>query len=367
MIPLTSIIQQIFADNIQKYIHARNPSFAQLKVLNHIVSCRTPNLGASVYNCVCGERELVYHSCRDRHCPVCQGINNARWAEKQMESSLPVKYFHVVFTLPDTLNSFIRSNPEQSYKALFAAASSALLRLCADVKHLGVKPGFTAVLHTWGQTMQFHPHLHVIITAGGLSADGLRFIDKSDANFLLPVKVLSKLYRGIFIDALDKNAKLPVGLKSSLYKSDFFCYLKEPLDSAGNVVKYLARYANRVCISDSRGVAYDKAENTVTFNYRDNKDGGKPKSMTICAIDFMRRFLLHVLPRRFTKIRHYGIFSNRGKLERIQRCRRMLNSCITESVRTFAKPLHAACRKCGNQLVFAKRLSAAELRMPLLC
>jgi len=237
VIPLSNIIHQIFADNIEKYLSTYTPGHATLKVLNHIVSCRTPALGAAVYDCECGERSFVFHSCRDRHCPVCQGINNARWAENQMMSSLPIKYFHVVFTLPDTLNAFIRNHLKQAYNALFTAASSALLKLCADPKHLGVTPGFTAVLHTWGQTMQFHPHLHVIITAGGLSADGSRFIDKSDLDFLLPVKVLSKLFRGIFVDTLDKSTPLPSCLKSSLYCSDFFCYLKDPLNRPDNVVK----------------------------------------------------------------------------------------------------------------------------------
>ena len=207
----------------------RSPCYAELKVLNHIASCRTAELGAAVFDCGCGERSLVYHSCRDRHCPVCQGINNARWAEKQMESSLPVKYFHVVFTLPDTLNHFIKSHPKEAFNALFKAASSALLTLCADARHFGVTPGFTAVLHTWGQTMQFHPHLHVIITAGGISQDRSRFVDRSDSDYLLPVKVLSRLYRGLFIDVLNKSVPLAADLISALYKSEFFCYMKEPL------------------------------------------------------------------------------------------------------------------------------------------
>jgi len=352
---------------MENYISMLNPSYAELKVLNHIVSCRTPELGAAVFNCECGERSLVYHSCRDRHCPVCQGINNARWADKQMESSLPIKYFHIVFTLPDTLNPLIKSHPKESFNALFRAASSAILKLCADPRYLGATPGFTAVLHTWGQTMQFHPHLHVIVTAGGLSADALRFIDKSDSNFLFPVKALSKLYRGIFIDTLDKAVPLPAALKSALYKNEFFCYLKEPLDCAGNIVKYLARYANRVCISDSRVVAYDKAGCTVTFTYKDNKDGGKQKTMTLSATEFMRRFLLHTLPKRFMKIRHYGILANRGKVDRISRCRRMLNACVKFIVPKIRNCFQTICKKCNNVLTIAIHMSAIELKDALLC
>ena len=367
MISLSSIIHQIFADNIDRYISVYKPNFAELKVLNHITDCRTPALGAAVYDCDCGERSLVYHSCRDRHCPVCQGINNARWAEKQMQSSLPVKYFHVVFTLPDSLNHFVRRYPKESYNALFSAASSALLKLCADPKFHGMTPGFTAVLHTWGQTMQFHPHLHVIITAGGLSADGLRFIDISSDNYLLPVKVLSKLFSGIFIDTLSKNAPLPADLKYSLHQSVFFCYLKEPIDRAGNVIKYLARYANRVCISDSRVIAYDKPSNSVTFSYKDNRDGGKQKTLTFAALEFMRRFLLHVLPKRFTKIRHFGLLRNCGKFERIRRCCRMLNHLVPRFASVMQKPFNAVCRMCGSRLSVPTHMSAAQLKVALLC
>jgi len=352
---------------MKDFVATHKPNFTVLKVLNNMVSCRTPDLGAAVYQCGCGEQLLVYHSCRDRHCPVCQGINNARWAEAQMASSLPVKYFHIVFTLPDSLNPFIRSHPVQSYNALFKAASSALLKLCADSKFLGATPGFTAVLHTWGQTMQFHPHLHVIITAGGLSDDGHRFIDKSDAGYLLPVKVLSKLFRGIFIDALANSAPLPEFLKSSLYQSTFFCYLKEPLERSGNVVKYLARYANRVCISDKRILAYDRAGKSVTFSYKDNKVGGKLKHMTLSAIEFMRRFLLHVLPTRFTKIRHFGILGNRDKIDRLRRCRLILKASVPCFVQKLSTCFHSLCSKCGNPLVLTKHFSALELKVALLC
>ena len=366
MIPLANIIHEIFSDNTKDYLKMFKPNYTAFKVLNHIVSCRTPALGAAVYNCKCGEHSLLFHSCRDRHCPVCQNINNARWAEKQMMSSLPVKYFHIVFTIPDILNSFILNHQKDSYNALFEAASSALLKLCSDRKFLGATPGFTAVLHTWGQTMQFHPHLHVIITAGGISEDGCRFIDKSNAGYLLPVKVLSRLFRGIFIDILDKKLSLDPLLKQSLYQTEFFCYLKEPLDRSDNVVKYLARYANRVCISEYRIISYDKFTRNVTFSYKDNKDGGKKKQMTLLATEFIRRFLLHVLPKRFMKIRHYGILKNFGKFERIKLCRRLLH-CHFEPLpwpKTFGGMV---CSKCGAALANPGHLTAWDLRRVLLC
>ena len=363
---MSSILHEIFADNAQEYIKECHPAYPQLKVLNHINSCRTPALGAAVYDCACGERSLVYHSCRDRHCPVCQGMNNARWADKQIAASLPIKYYHIVFTLPESLNGFVLANQKASYDALFESASSALLKLCADKRHLGAVPGFTAVLHTWGQTMQFHPHLHVIITAGGLADKGMRFIDKSDTNYLLPVKVLSKLFRGIFIDLLTANASLDASTVRSLYKTDFFCYLKEPMERADNAVKYLARYAHRVCISDKRIISYDKSAKTVTFTYKDNKDGGKQKEMTLTAKEFIRRFLLHVLPKRFMKIRHYGILNNRGKYDRIKRCRRLLNASAQPPA-----PWHTRrcfiCPACGKTVSQPSHFNALQLNFVLRC
>jgi hypothetical protein len=289
-------------------------------------------------------------------------MNNARWAEKQLASSLPVKYFHVVFTLPDSLNGFILGHQKAAYDALFEAASKSLLKLCADKKYLGAVPGMTAVLHTWGQTMQFHPHLHVIVTAGGLADGGLRFVDISAKNFLVPVKALSKLFRGCFVAALGRRAKLPFPLKNSLYSSDFSCHLEEPMERADNAVLYLARYANRVCISDSRIVCFDKNSRTVTFSYKDNRDGGREKRMTLHSMEFIRRFMLHVLPKRFMKIRHYGILNNRDKLKRIARCRRLLpRASAPRTPDTHKRPF--ACPKCGMHLSAPRHVSASNLQM----
>lgn len=358
-------IHEIFAEYADEYIAARNPPYAHLKAIGHIRSCRTPALGAAAYECGCGETTYVYHSCRDRHCPVCQGTNNQRWAAKQLETALPVKYFHIVFTLPDDLDGFVMSHPKEAYGTLFEAASKALLTLCADEKRLGFTPGFTAVLHTWGQTMQFHPHLHVIATAGGLADGGLRFVDVSERNFLVPAKVLSKLFRGVFIAALDRKAALPPGLKSALYAKDFSCHLEAPMDRMDNAVMYMARYANRVCISDSRVVCVDKAARAVTFSYKDNRDGGKEKQMTLDVLEFMRRFLLHVLPKRFMKTRHYGILQNRGKHQRVARCRRLIGcgSAAPRSAlpRAPAKPKPFVCLKCGKALPPPRHLSANQL------
>ena len=365
MIPLGSILHEIFSDNAEEYIRAFNPPYTHVKALNHIRSCRTPAQGAAIYDCPCGERTFVYHSCRDRHCPVCQGMNNARWAEKQLAASLPVKYYHVVFTLPDSLDGFALAHPKESYDALFDAASASLLKLCSDKKHLGATPGFTAVLHTWGQTMQFHPHLHAVVTAGGLADNGLRFVDKSGSDYLLPVKALAKLFRGIFIDILDKKGLLSPGMKQQLYAKDFSCHLEAPMERADNAVMYLSRYTHRVCISDKRIVSYDRETKTVTFSYKDNKDAGRQKTMTLSALEFMRRFFLHILPKRFMKIRHYGILANHKKFGRIAQCKRLIHAPMTP-LKKFGRQKRD-CPACGKPLPKPSHLDARELRLILIC
>jgi hypothetical protein len=267
-----------------------------------------------------------------------------------------------VFTLPDILNGFILGHQKAAYDALFEAASRSLLKLCADKKYLGAVPGMTAVLHTWGQTLQFHPHLHVIITAGGLADGGLRFVDVSDKDFLVPVRVLSKLFRGIFIHALDRKEQLPYALKAALYAKDFSCHLEKPMERADNAVMYLARYANRVCISDKRIIRFDKDARTVTFSYKDNKNGGHEKQMTLDVLEFIRRFLLHILPKRFMKIRHYGILNNRDKTKRIGRCRRLMRSpAPIRAPDPHRKPF--VCPKCGRQLPVPRHINSGRLQM----
>lgn len=332
------------------------PSYQQLKVLNHINACKTPQMGAAVFECECGKKTVVFHSCRDRHCPVCQGMSNKRWADKQMASSLPVKYWHLVFTIPDSLNPLILRNQKVMYDALFDASSQAVLKLSEDPKFLGATPGFTSVLHTWGQTMQFHPHIHMILTAGGLTDDEKVFIDKSDATFLFPFKVLSKLFRGIFLDLVSKNIDIDQALLSDLYGTDFSCHIEDTVFGANYVIKYLARYINRVCISDKRIVNFDKSKSEVTFSYKDNRDDGKQKQMTVSVSEFIRRFLLHVLPKRFIKIRHYGILNNFDKFKRIKRCRRLLKVSLklTPRIPEYI-PL---CSKCKSELPKPKHIAA---------
>jgi hypothetical protein len=283
-------------------------------------------------------------------------MNNKRWADRQIAAALPVKYYHVVFTVPDILNGVAKANPKAFYDSMFDASSRAILKLAADKKYLGATPGFTSVLHTWGQTMQFHPHVHVLLTAGGL-ADGLRFVDRSDNHYMFPVKALAKLFKGIFLHSL--YGKIGVGAESghSLQNIPFSCHLEEVVGNPHNVVKYLARYVNRVCISGKRILAHNTEKRTVTFSYKDNKSGGARKQMTLDVLEFMRRFLLHVLPKRFMKIRHYGILNNRGKTERIKQCLRLLGKTAAPPVPPQNHRI-VTCPFCGRVSPAPKHISA---------
>ena len=346
---MSSSIQSIFTFFKRDFVNSYDLSYRQYKVLNHITSCRTPALGGFISTCdSCNTSVPLFHSCRDRHCPVCQSSNQAAWAEKQMESSLPVKYFHIVFTLPDSLNSLFLRNQKECYSILFQSASEAILELSASKKFLGFNPGFTAVLHTWGQTLQYHPHLHIMIPAGGLSPDNRRFLCSS-GSFFLPVKVLSSVFRGIFVKYLKQQFSLSEDFIRSLYEKPFVINIEKPFDSPSNVIKYLARYTHKVAISDSRIESFEQDTGMVTFYYKDNRDGGKQKSMTLHGLEFMRRFFLHVLPARFMKIRHYGFLGNHNKLSRLNLCRRFLHAPqrIPESP---AKSADRRCKVCGSIL-----------------
>lgn len=290
--------------------------------------CRTAELGGHVDRCDhCGKLKVSYNSCRNRHCPKCQSLDKERWLEHRKRDLLPTRYFHVVFTLPDSLRPLALRNQRVVYNILFKAASETLKTLTQDPKHLGAEVGFIAVLHTWSQTLMDHPHLHCIVTGGGLSPDGTQWIPcKKD--FLLPVKALSRLFRGKFLaylnDAKQKGTLNFTGkidhmkqdgsfneLLSDLYKQDWVVYCKRPFSNAETLMDYLGRYTHRVAISNDRMV--NMQGDQVTFRYRDRNDNDTVKYMTLDAEEFIRRFLMHILPDRFIKIRHYGILSNRNR------------------------------------------------------
>lgn len=311
----------------------------RLRAMRAIEACRTASLGGHVDECGhCGTKIISYNSCRNRHCPKCQFLKKEQWIEAREKDLLPIPYFHVVFTVPDGLNPLILRNQEVLYKLLFKAVSETLIELSADPKRLGAEIGFIAVLHTWGQNLMDHPHIHAIVTGGGLSPGG-RTWKSSRADFFIHVKALSNLFRGKFLaylKALRAQDKLiypgavchlaqPAAfnaLLGELYGKDWVVYCKPPFKRPEDVIEYLGRYTHRIAISNHRILKLEN--NTVSFRWRDYADGNRTKVMTLEAGEFIRRFLLHVLPDRFVKIRHYGLLGNRSRAKKIERCRQLL-------------------------------------------
>ncbi len=323
----------------EAYRRAHHPSADQRAVLNNIVACRTAALGGHLDACdACGHERVSYNSCRDRHCPKCQSTARAQWVAERVQRLLPVPYFHVVFTIPGELNPLTLRNRKLVFDILFAAASQTLLTIAREPRHLGAQIGFTAVLHTWGQNLLFHPHLHCVVTGGGLSADGTGWV-AGRRNYLLPVKVLGALFRGKFMAALDRafsdgaldlqgsTAGLahPVawaGFKDGLYGSNWVVYAKAPFCSADHVLRYLGNYTHRIAISNHRLV--ELHDGKVAFTWKDYAQGCARKVMTLNAVEFLRRFLLHVLPHGYVRIRHYGLCASANVNGKLRDARRLL-------------------------------------------
>jgi len=301
------------------------------KVLQRIKTCRTAALGYHLYQCTgddCGHIKYQYHSCRDRHCPNCGAIKKQEWIEARMQELLPVKYYHVVFTLPRELNSLVMGHRKILYKLLFDASAQTLLAFAKDQKHLGASPGIISVLHTWGQQLSFHPHIHCIVSGGGITDDnGWKNAMNNNRSFLFPVKAMSIVYRSKFLQALQGmitkgEVVLPADterkqLFNLLYDKEWILYSKAPFGGPQAVIEYLGRYTHKVAISNHRIQSINPEDDTVTFNYKDYADAGLQKQMTLTAHEFIRRFEQHILPERFTKIRTYGYLSNRNRHQRI--------------------------------------------------
>jgi hypothetical protein len=312
------------------------------KVLHQLQICRTAANGYHLYKCTgieCSTLKFQYHSCRNRHCPQCGALQKKQWIEQRQRELLPVPYYHTVFTLPHELNSITLGNRSIRYRILFKAAATTLLQFAADKKYLGAQPGILAVLHTClsrattreGQQLSFHPHLHCIVSGGGI-AQGKNDIywknaAKNKDNFLFPVKAMSKVYKAIFLKQLQQAiAKNKVAINkaqqqelpqliSKLYQQDWVVYAKKPFGGPQQVIKYLAAYTNKVAISNHRIISHTNDQ--VSFTYKDYKQQGQPKKMTLAATEFLRRFEQHILPKGFTKIRSYGYLANKGKTKRI--------------------------------------------------
>jgi len=317
--------------------HAMNS--AQRRVMRAVEICRTAVLGGHVDECDrCGHQRISYNSCANRHCNKCQSLARAQWLSKHAAQLLPVPYFHVVFTVPDKIAAIALQNKKLVYSLLFRAAAAALRRIAADPKHLGAKIGFLAVLHSWGQNLLHHPHLHCVVPGGGLSPDGSRWVACRNS-FFLPVRVLSRLFRGLFLRGLNEAyaaGKLrfhgsvqplvdPENFQTVLQgcrKAEWVVYSKPPFGGPQQVLDYLGRYTHRVAISNDRLVRLQDGE--VTFRWKDYRQGNKQKLMTLKAEEFIRRFLLHVLPSGFVRIRHFGFLANCHHATKLALCRELL-------------------------------------------
>lgn len=332
-------VQDILYKHGEDYRKKHRLPLNVLKAMAAIEACRTIELGGHVDECdECGHIRISYNSCRNRHCPKCQTLAKEKWLEARKEDLLPVGYFHVVFTIPEDLNYLSLTNQKELYSILFQASSETLLELGRDKKYLGAEIGFTSILHTWGQNLMHHPHVHCVVPSGGLSLDGMRWINSKN-DFFIPIKVLSRKFRGKFLYYLKHayyNNKLKLTgncqeliekhvfqcFMDKMYNKEWVVYCKPPFSGAEHVLEYLGRYTHRVAISNNRLVAFDNGY--VAFKWRDYRDNNTQKFMTVTAEEFIRRFLMHILPDRFVKIRHYGILSNRNRETKLKKCKRLV-------------------------------------------
>lgn len=382
-------VADVFGQYGEQYRRSRPLPLSHLKVMHAIEVCRTAHLGGHVERCdLCGFERIAYNSCRNRHCPKCQALAKAEWLEKRKAELLPVGYFHLVFTLPHVLNALALCNKKVIFDALFKATSQTIEEFAADPKHgLGGRTGFTAILHTWDQKLLDHFHLHCLVAGGALSFDDGHFIHARD-NYLFPVRALSKVFRGRFIDSLKKmfakgdlifpgkitylgTSKAFSGLISQLWQKDWVVYSKALFNGPEKVLDYLGRYTHRVAIANHRIVKVE--DGSVTFRYKDRSDGDKCKQMTIDAGEFIRRFLLHVLPDSFMRIRHYGFLANRSKKRDLPRCRELLGLCPKPPEVPLETTQEKMVRLTGVDLAECpcckqgRMRHAAELPMLLVC
>jgi len=303
----------------------------QKKAVLAILKCRTAALGGHMERCDrCGREGNVYNPCRNRHCPKCQGIRQAEWLQARKADLLPVTHFHVVFTVPRELHPLFKARPGAAYGILMAAVAQTLQQVALNPKRLGARIGFMEILHTWTQQLLLHPHVHCVVPGGGLSPDGSRWIP-SKFSYFLPVKILSKVFRGILLGMLETalvEGKVGIGetagrkLLKKAARRNWNVYCKPPFEGPENVLEYLGRYTHRIAISNSRILAF--RDGKVTFKYRDRADGDRVKTRTIDAPDFLNRFLLHVLPTGFTRIRYYGFMANGAKKSQLPLCRALI-------------------------------------------
>ena len=370
-------VADIFRDHgaAWRAANAGHLSLGQLKVMSAIERCRTAALGGHVARCEdCDHTVIAFNSCRDRHCPKCQATAARNWLADREAELLPVGYFHLVFTLPKSIADIAYQNKAVIYDLLFKVSAETMLTIAADPKHLGAKVGFTSVLHSWGSAMTHHPHIHMIVPGGGIAMDGSKWVP-CRPNFFLPVRVLSRLFRGLILKGLKKahaeghlqffndhqaltdKAVFDTYLKP-LYKTNFAVYAKEPFAGPSTVLAYLSRYTHRVAISNRRLISAD--DRTVAFKWKDYRANGadRHKTMTLDVNEFIRRFLIHVFPKRFHRIRHYGLLANGNRANNVKRARQLLNmpeQDLSTNVETCknadeTKASELSCPACGGRM-----------------
>jgi Putative transposase/Transposase zinc-binding domain len=359
-------------------------TWQHIKVLRAIVRCRTAALGGHLDKCIdCGYRPPIsYNSCRDRHCPKCQASARDRWLQARRQELLPTRYVHVVFTLPHELAPLALQNKKLLYHLLLQASAETLLEVARDPRHLGAEVGFFSVLHTWNQKLELHPHVHCVVPAGGLSLDHTHWIQPRYP-FFLPVKVLSRVFRGKFIAALQRNfrqGKLdfhgnlkplahPKAFSAwlrTLFRHDWHVYSKRPFGGAEQALRYLGHYTHRVAISNHRLVSL--VDQKITFRWRDSAHNNQQKLMTLSLDEFLRRFLLHLLPKGFVRIRHFGFLANRRRATLLPLCFQVFDAVQPSRTQPEASPAQEPrplwlCPKCGGPMVVIERLTAAQLQL----
>ena len=364
-----------FIEGSRKWI-----TWKHVKVLLAIARCRTAALGGHLDECTrCGHRAISYNSCRNRHCPKCQAGARERWLEKRRRELLPTPYVHAVFTLPRELAPLALQNKKVVYDLLFRTSAETLLEVARDPKHLGAEIGFFSVLHTWSQKLELHPHVHCVVPAGGLSADRTRWI-KLRYDFFLPVKVLGRVFRGKFVAALPRafqdrrlsfhgNLKLLAQPKTFaawrrlLFRKDWVVYSKRPFGGPEHVLRYLGRYTHRVAISNHRLISF--ADGVLTFRWRDSAHNNEQKPLPLSVDEFLRRFLLHLLPEGFVRIRNFGFLANRKRATALPLCFQLLGATphAKHEISTASPSDLWTCPKCGGPMVVIERFTAAEIQL----
>jgi hypothetical protein len=362
-----------FIEKSRRWLH-----WSHVKVLNAIARCRTAALGGHRDQCPkCGHQAISYNSCRNRHCPRCQTTARDQWVAERQKEVLPVGYFHVVFTLPHELSALALQNKKEIYRLLLQASADTLLEVAANPEHLGAAIGFLSILHTWGQNLLHHPHVHCVVPGGGISPDQTQWIH-SRPNFLVPVPVLKIVFRAKVRDGLKRlfragklvfagqiaplsNWKAFLAFLEPLCKKEWVVYAKAPFRGPDHLLQYLARYTHRVAISNHRLIAFDGE--SVTFRYKDYARGNKKRKMTVSAEEFLRRFLLHTLPRGFVRIRFFGFMAGPRRSQMLQLARRLLETVPEHGVPPSA-PARAyfQCPVCAAPMIVVERLSAEEVR-----